>query len=917
MMTNLRVALRHAIALLAAVALLSPTPLMAQDVHKALLEGVEAGADKVSIHLTEPVQFNAFTTAEPPRLVVELLDTRYEGASQLIAGKGDFLEKVRAGQFQSEPSPIARVVLYLKKMVAYRARWDGPRLDIELAGALEPAPAAAPGIVADKAPEVVTDAPSSVPDTSGVIRLESVAAETDSVALVLTREARFAVSTTAQPPRLIIELDATELGGAQGVVAGKGALLSRVRSVQFKPAPAPITRVVLDLKKMAGYKARWDGPILRIELKEMVADPDATPAPAETKSTAARLMSVQSGTDSVALRFSREAAFVISSVAQPPRLIVEFDGAELSGASSLVAGKGEVLSRIRSVQFKPAPAPVARVVLDLRRMAGYKARWDGDTLRIQLDAGIADTAAAPKALEAAAARVIPPVEAPAVVALPLPVPAAKPAAMAVVEENPVDVNEAKLPKSMTTDASSELTMMAGAPAPKAAVPSPAAVPGNRPRRDILANLPTDPITLEFDNMDVRDILALLAQKANINVVAGSDVTGSLSLNLRDVAFNEAFLTVLSMRGLVAAQVGENILRVMTPASLSTERSVAVNQTRVIRLKYAKAADVAATVTSVAAAEGRKGKIVVDENTNSLIMTDTLEGIAAAERLLTDLDMRPQQVLIEVKLVEVTLNKGLSLGIQWDYLSTDQTRMFGDAGRTMIGTTKNPFAAASPVLAPFDKNAGAIIGPGAAAGDRGTGVNLPAAGAVGAFTFGRIANNYFLSATLTAAASQGKLKVLSDPKVTTLNGKSATIKIITNIPYIQSDTVASAGAQTTTNKIMNTETGITLEVKPTINADGRVTMFVKPSVKQQGATLSAAGATGAITVNTRETETNVIVQDGGTVVIGGLITDSMEDNISKVPLLGDIPLLGYLFRNKTTTRRRVELLIFVTTKIIAS
>lgn len=685
MTTILREA-RRAVAVLTAAALLGPSPALAAEAQRATLEGVEAGTDKVSIHLSKPSQFNAFTTAEPPRLVVELLNTEHEGPSQVVKGKGKFLEKVRAGQYQKDPAPIARVVLYLKSLVSYKARWEGPRLDVELVG------------------------PQSDAD----------------------------VAAAAAPP-----------------------------------APAPVKK-------------------------------DPPPPPAVAVST---------------------------PVAKP--------------------------------QPKPAPVPAAAPVV----------------------------AAKPPA--------------------PAPVPAPKPAAALPVETVAAAKDDVAMPKGMTTDPSAELSRMAGVSVPKAAVHA----SSGKLRRDILASLPSDPVTLEFDNMDVHDVLALLAQKANVNMVYGADVTGSITLQLRDVPFNEAFLTVLSMKGLVANQVGENILRVLTPASLKTERSVAVNQTRVIKLKYAKAEEISTSITAVASAEGRTAKLVVDKNTNSLIITDTLEGIAAVERLLSELDIRPQQVLIEAKLVEVQLSKDLALGIQWDYLSSDEAPMFNQAGRTIIGSVTTPKSASSPTLPPLVNNVNTTAGDGA--NGRGTGVFLPADKVFGAFTFGRVTNNYFLSATLTAAASQGKAKVLSDPKVTTLNGKKATINITTKIPFVTTETTPSAGTITTQQKVEYQETGITLDVLPTINADGRITLEVKPSVKQPSATAASAGTTGAISVDSREANTIVIVQDGGTVVIGGLITDSSQETVAKVPLLGDIPILGYLFRKKFVDRKRVELLIFVTTKIMAS
>jgi type IV pilus assembly protein PilQ len=415
------------------------------------------------------------------------------------------------------------------------------------------------------------------------------------------------------------------------------------------------------------------------------------------------------------------------------------------------------------------------------------------------------------------------------------------------------------------------------------------------QRDILSTLPTDPVTLDFDDMDVRDILKLLATKAKINVVYGSEVSGTMTLHLRDVPFNEAFMTTLSMQGLIPVQVGENILRVVTPATLATQRSAGITQTKIIKLRYAEGNKIVVPINAIRAAEGRAGSVVHDPATNTVVITDSLEGIAALERLLAKLDVRPQQVLIEAKLVEVSLTKDMHFGIQWDYFQLDSGKALGSHGQTSIGSIQTPNA--TPAVKPFNQNTqepaqtSALVG----GAGRGTGVNLPASSVFGAFTLGRVTNNYFLNATLTAAAGQGKAKVLSDPKVTTLNGEKASINITTSIPYVTSS-VSSDGRAT--ESVQFAVTGIQLEVTPTINADGRVHLDVKPTVSQPSATAASAGSTGAPAIDARTAETKVLVRDGETIVIGGLITDRVTDSIAKIPLLGDIPILGWLFKKKS-------------------
>ncbi|MBI4376082.1 MAG: type IV pilus secretin PilQ [Elusimicrobia bacterium] len=432
----------------------------------------------------------------------------------------------------------------------------------------------------------------------------------------------------------------------------------------------------------------------------------------------------------------------------------------------------------------------------------------------------------------------------------------------------------------------------------------------------MSRLPRDIISVDFENTDIRDVVKFLATKAKVNIIYGADVSGNLTLQLSDVPFNEAFRTILTLMGLSTTQVGENILRILTPSALSKAQTAAATATKVIPLNYAKAADLLAAINAVRLAEGRVGTTVADSKTNSLVITESLEGLAATERLISQLDVRPEQVLIEVKLVEVGLNNSLHYGIQWDHFQFDTGRAFDSKrGYNTIGTTikgLEPAAGQDFVsLSDLRQNVLQLDIPSLGAGGRGTGVQLPASTVFGALTLGRITNNYILNATLTAAAAEGKVKVLSDPKVATLNNQPANINVTTQFPYVTSN-VASTGVQTQTVNYVTT--GIQLQVTPTINADGRITLDLSPKVSQPSASATAS-ITGAPTVDSREAKTTVLVKDGETIVIGGLINDSASTQIAKVPLLGDIPIIGYLFRKKSVVRTRAELLIFVTPKIL--
>jgi type IV pilus assembly protein PilQ len=180
--------------------------------------------------------------------------------------------------------------------------------------------------------------------------------------------------------------------------------------------------------------------------------------------------------------------------------------------------------------------------------------------------------------------------------------------------------------------------------------------------------------------------------------------------------------------------------------------------------------------------------------------------------------------------------------------------------------------------------------------------------------GRITNNQLLNLTLTAAATQGKVKVLSDPKIATLNNQPANINVTTQYPYVTTSIASTAGGAVS-SQVTYVSVGIQLSVTPTINADGRITLNINPTVSQPSATAPTATG-GAPGIDSRQAQTTVLIRDGETIVIGGLISDHNEVDDSKIPILGDIPILGFLFRSKHVARTRTEVLIFVTPKILA-
>ncbi|MDD5630092.1 MAG: type IV pilus secretin PilQ [Elusimicrobia bacterium] len=654
-------------------------------------------------------------------------------------------------------------------------------------------------------------------------------------------------------------------------------------------------------------------PILRRSLAAAVALALICPEGLPVRGAAAEASSVVEGLsvgyDTVTIKLSASAPYNGILIANPPRLVVELLDAEDQVGTAELAGKGRFLKRVRVGQFQRSPKMISRVVMDLNEMAGYRITQSDHSLVVSL----VSESAADQAAQAVPAQVEAPAAAPQA---PVAVEAAAPVAAAPVP--------AAKPKVQLRDVAAERPAAAR---PRAAADDDEAVTRASglarrvTRTDIMNRLPRDLVTLDFDGTDIRDVFKLLAAKARVNIIFGSDVTAvpPLTLHLSDVPFNEAVQTILSMSGLVTMQVGDSIVRVMTPAQMAKERSTATTLTKIIPLNYTKASEILPALTAVRSAEGRQGTATADLKTNSLILTESPDGMATEERLIAQLDVRPKQVLIEAKLIEVTLSNSLDFGIQWNYFSADQGKAFGKNGVTTIGA---PLGVATGKTTPFDLNsvagmdatriASANSPLGATTG--GTGVNLPASQVLGALTLGRITNNQILNMTLTAAATQGKVKVLSDPKIATLNNQPANINVTTQYPYVTTSIASTAGGAVS-SQVTYVSVGIQLTVTPTINADGRITLLVNPVVSQPSATAPTATG-GAPGIDSRQATTTVLIRDGETIVIGGLISDHMENNVSKIPLLGDIPILGWLFRSKHVKRTRTELLIFVTPKVLA-
>ncbi len=386
-------------------------------------------------------------------------------------------------------------------------------------------------------------------------------------------------------------------------------------------------------------------------------------------------------------------------------------------------------------------------------------------------------------------------------------------------------------------------------------------------------LPKNPLTMDFQDADVKDVLHLLALKSGLNIIYGADVSGPVTVHLDRVPFDQAFQTILTLKTLVALPMGPKVIRVVTSTTLTTEQSQA------------------ATFTTV------------DIKTNSIVITDTIEGLKEVDDLIPVLDKKPQQVDIESKIVEVSLDNQTQTGITWAFAGNA-----GSNDQYKLGVSKNSVGTFPGLAGPTDPSGVQVQTPVTG----GTGVNLNSIATgptpVG-FSFLTQQGTYLLSAQISALATQGRVKVLSTPHIVTTNNQEANINVADQIPY----TVTTVSNGVSQSAVQFISAGVKLTVKPTVNADRRITLHVKPEVSNATGTGSA---TLPPTVNTRNAETTVLLRDGETIAIGGLITENINKSTTGIPFLMSIPILGYLFKTVSDRKQRTELIVFLTPKIAA-
>ena len=419
----------------------------------------------------------------------------------------------------------------------------------------------------------------------------------------------------------------------------------------------------------------------------------------------------------------------------------------------------------------------------------------------------------------------------------------------------------------------------------------------------------DRISLNFQDIEVRAVLQLIADFTELNLVASDSVTGNITLRLQNVPWDQALDLVLKTRGLDSRQIG-NVLMV-APAQEIAERErqeieankqlaeLAPLQSEFIRIRYAKAIDVIELFEAGSEEGGslisERGSVVVDERTNSIVVTDTAAKLSEIRDLIEKVDIPIRQVMIEARIVIASSNIDEQLGIRWGggYLNVNGDKFTSVAGDTASVTSLN----------------NQLIGGGQVTAPSAPFVDLGVAEGTSGFAVGFTSTDLFLTAELSALEASGEGEVVSQPKVITGDKQKASIKSGTEIPYQEG---AASGATTTAFK----EAVLKLDVTPNITPDDRVLLDLVVNQDSVGA-LVPSGNGGLIpTIDTTELTTQVLVGNGETVVLGGVFKNEELVKVEKVPFLGDIPYLGKLFKSTANTQQKTETLIFITPRILS-
>ena len=745
------------------------------------------------------------------------------------AVSSSLVQSVRMEPITELGKTITRLTIAHAEGATYEIGSIGEGLAIAFAAPSRPPEAPAVAVAAIEAPSPGTSRTSEGPVGEPAHALEEIVAEQadGGVSVSLLGDGSFSPKdfVLANPPRIVVDLPGVKNEVARRSIPVKGGLVSRIRVSQFQTSPELVTRIVLDLTRPASHVLELDGERLSVRVGAG-ATAEATP---ESPSRTVLADSSVPAPEPVA-----------ENVLPPPdvqRSQPEGEPQAAPLAETKTAAEEKTTAPPRAPSL-PEPVPVAVAVAP---------RPD----RAQTSAGEPAPASDTAAPRKAQARAVPARSAPA--------PASRGDALFEAAAAMLDQQEA--PRVGGADAYQSRTLA-----------------------ESQSQFTGEPISLDLKDADIKDVFRTISQLTGLNIVIDPEVRGTVTVQLENVPWDQALDLILKQNGL-GYVLENNIMRIATTAKLAAEQSdrarlaearQAAEPTRTVikKLSYARAAEITPTLKSVMS---RRGDIVVDGRTNTLIIREIPTFLPAVMQLIENLDTSTPQVMIESRIVETTKTLGRSLGINWG---------FDVVADVAHGNTTNLV---------FPNNI-----------DGSFRVPLEAGPTLGAIRLGNILDTFNLDIALTAAENQGLLKIISSPKVAALTNTSALIQSGVQIP------VQTNVNNTTT--VIYVDATLRLQVTPQITAEGTILLDVNVQKREPAVALNISLGQN-VPLRIQEYRGQILVRDGGTTVIGGIFQINDQDQNNMIPGLWKIPILGNLFRNKTSTLRHDELLIFITPRIL--
>jgi len=589
-------------------------------------------------------------------------------------------------------------------------------------------------------------------------------------------------------------------------------------------------------------------------------------------------------------------------VQDPDRLVLDFNGARLAVHKTVIPGVSAPVRGVRLGQFRP---DVARVVIDLTGASPYKISRDGLSVVISFESQAQSPAESAPALKAASEKI--PVERSA---FRYELPGPHSATLSSATPRKISAPRFALPGELTQP-SVVLASFGGSTEPARPTPQQAAQQQSGNAAATVANSPAtgrytgEPISVNLKDVDLKDFFRLIHEISGLNVVLDPAVRGSLTIVLDEVPWDQALDIVLQNNSL-DKQLSGNVLRIATRDTLKREaetqrdleraQAEAVAPVTVTRvLSYAKAEKMRDTLKKFLS---QRGDILSDDRSNQLIIRDIPSVIPVVDNLIRQLDRKAQQVEIEARVVSASRSFAQDIGVQLGFAGshgTCSTCLTSVAGNPQAGLSQTATGTgiAQPPL---------ISGPG---GVLPLAVSLAAGAPTSGVGLSYRSPNFALDFFISAAESKGVGKLLSKPRVVTQNNEKATIKQGQKIPI-----------QTTINNTISVQfidAVLKLEVTPQITAEG--TVFMDVLVENTTIDPGIPRIQGVPALDTQSEETKVLVADGGTVVVGGIIVSNQNVTTTEVPILGSLPIIGHLFKRNNVTISSQELLFFLTPRII--